>query len=50
MYQTATAWQHPVRFNGLSSGPHALVIQVLGQKNAHATSTKVVVDGFAVHA
>ena len=50
MYQTATAWQHPVSFNGLSSGPHTLVIQVLGQKNAYATSTKVVVDGFVVHA
>ena len=50
MYQAATAWQSPISFTGLSAGPHTMVIQVLGQKNASATSNKVVVDGFIVHA
>jgi len=50
MYQSATAWQSLISFTGLSAGPHTMVIQVLGQKNASATSTKIVVDGFIVHA
>ena len=49
MYQAAAAWQSLVTFNGLSAGPHTMVIQVLGQKNASATGTEVVVDGFIVH-
>jgi hypothetical protein len=49
-YQTATAWQSITTYAGLSAGPHTMVIQVLGQKNAAATGTKVVVDGFIVHA
>ena len=49
MYQSATAWQSPVSFTGLSAGSHTMVIQILGLKNASATSTKVSVDGFIVH-
>jgi len=30
-------------------GAHIIVIRVLHQKNALATGTKVVVDGFVVH-
>ena len=37
-------------FAGCPRVPHTMVIQVLGQKNASATSNKVVVDGFIVHA
>ena len=37
-------------FGGLSSGAHTMVIQVLGTKNASATGTKIVVDGFTIHA
>ena len=36
-------------FGGLSSGAHTMVIQVLGTKNASATGTKIVVDGFTIH-
>ena len=50
MYQAATVWQSLITFAGLSSGPHSMVIKVLGQKNASATGTKVVVDGFIAHA
>ena len=50
MYQVATVWKSLVSFAGLSSGSHTMVIHVLGLKNASATSTKVVVDGFTVHA
>jgi hypothetical protein len=50
LYQSVNAWQSVLTYGGLSSGPHTLVIQVLGQKNAAATSAKVVVDGFVVHA
>jgi hypothetical protein len=37
-------------YGGLSAGAHTMVIQVLGTKNASATGTKVVVDGFTIHA
>ena len=49
LYQAITAWKFAITYGGLTSGPHTMVIQVLGQKNALATSTKVVVDGFVVH-
>jgi bacillopeptidase F len=49
LYKAATTWQSLVSFNGLSAGPHTMVIQVLGLKSAPATGTKVVVDGFIVH-
>jgi hypothetical protein len=50
LYRVATAWQAVISFTGLSAGPHAMVIQVLGQKNAASQSNRVVVDGFVVHA
>jgi bacillopeptidase F len=49
LYRSATQWKFPVSFAGLSSGAHTMVIQVLGRKNASATGTRVVVDGFVVH-
>ena len=49
LYQPATTWHALITFGGLTSGHHTMVIGVLGQKNASATSTKVVVDGFIVH-
>jgi hypothetical protein len=35
-----------VRYTGLTAGFHRIVITVLGKKNAHATNTRVVIDGF----
>jgi hypothetical protein len=49
LYQPATVWQSNVTFRGLTPGSHTLVIHVLGHKNAWATATKVVLDGFIVH-
>lgn len=48
LYGSATAWQSVLTYGGLSSGSHTMVIRVLGQKNASATGTKVVVDAFVV--
>jgi uncharacterized repeat protein (TIGR02543 family) len=48
-YQVANAWQVHLTYGGLSAGTHTLTIQVLGQKNASATSAKVLVDGFVIH-
>jgi hypothetical protein len=50
LYKATTTWQSIVSFSGLSAGNHTLVIQVLNQKNASATATTVVIDGFVVHA
>lgn len=50
LYATANAWKTAIPFTGLSAGSHTMVVHVLGTKNASATSTKVVVDGFTVHA
>ncbi len=50
LYRVATAWQSVISFTGLSAGPHVMVIQVLGQRNAASQSTRVIVDGFVVHA
>ena len=50
LYQPTTSWKALTSFTGLSTGSHTMVVQVLGLKNASSTSTKVVVDGFIVHA
>ena len=50
LYQVATVWKSTVSYTGLTSGPHTMVIQVLGAEEPSATGTKVVVDGFVVHA
>jgi hypothetical protein len=49
LYQKTAVWQSPVTYAGLSTGAHTMVISVLGQKNAAATGTEVLVDGFIVH-
>jgi hypothetical protein len=50
LYAPAQAWKTVIAYAGLGPGTHTLVIQVLGLKDARATATKVVVDGFKVHA
>jgi Divergent InlB B-repeat domain len=50
LYTAAPHWKVPFTFGGLSAGPHTMVIQVLGQKNASSTGTKVIIDGFTIHA
>jgi hypothetical protein len=50
LYAAAQQWQSPVSYSGLAPGIHTIVIQVLDQKNAASSSTKIFVDGFTVHA
>ena len=50
LYASAVGWKSLIPFAGLSPGAHTMVVHVLGVKNPSATSTKVVVDGFTVHA
>lgn len=49
LYASTTAWRSLVTYGGLPPGPHSMVITVLGTKNAAATGTRIVVDGFVVH-
>ena len=50
MYSSAAKWQQTVFSSGpLSAGPHTMVIQLLGTKNASATGTKVMIDAFNLH-
>jgi hypothetical protein len=49
LYGAAQAWRSVIAYAGLAPGTHTLVIQILGLKDAAATGTKVVVDGFKVH-
>jgi bacillopeptidase F len=49
LYASSAHWQTAKSYSGLSSGSHTMQIKALGAKNASATSTKVSVDGFAVH-
>jgi len=46
LYATTTRWQVVKTYGGLAPGTHTIVVEVLGTKNAAATSTKVPVDGF----
>jgi arylsulfatase A-like enzyme len=46
LYRASTTWDVAVRYTGLTAGFHRIVITVLGKKNAHATNTRVVIDGF----
>jgi hypothetical protein len=48
LYAPSTHWQVAESFSGLASGPHTIVVKVLGIKNASSTGTKVVVDAFVV--
>ena len=47
-YSAVTTWQVARPVAGLSDGLHTVVVKVLGSKNAKATGTSVVVDGFVV--
>ena len=49
LYASAMTWRSAVPYTGLSAGAHTMVIKVLGTKNAAATGTRIVVDGFVVH-
>ena len=42
LYRSTTAWHSLISHTGLSAGPHTIVIQALGQKNAAATGKTVV--------
>jgi len=48
LYATSARWQTAKTYGGLAARSHTIVIQVLGTKNAAATSTNVGVDGFVV--
>jgi len=48
LYRSGTTWRYPISFTGLAPGRHTIVIRALHQKNAAATGTKIVVDGFIV--
>ncbi len=50
LYAPVQAWQSAISYSGLAPGAHTMVIRVLGQKRAAATGTRVVIDGFVVHA
>jgi hypothetical protein len=48
LYSSSVNWQIAETYSGLSSGPHTIVVKVLGIKNASSTGTKVVIDAFVV--
>ena len=48
LYAAAAHWQVVKTYGGLAAGSHTIVVQVLGTKNASATSTNVGVDAFVV--
>jgi hypothetical protein len=50
LYAPVQTWRSAISYAGLAPGAHTIVIQVLGQKRAAATGTRVVIDGFVVHA
>ncbi len=49
LYASTAQWQVPESYNGLSPGPHTIVVKVLGTKNPSSKGTAVVVDAFIVH-
>jgi len=49
LYAAAQAWRSVIAYSGLTPGAHTLVVRVLGLRNASATASKVVLDGFDVH-
>jgi Divergent InlB B-repeat domain len=50
MYSSGAKWQQTVFSSGpLAAGPHTMVIQLLGTKNASATGTKVMIDAFNLY-
>ena len=50
LYASATTWRYVVPYAGLPAGAHTMVIRALGTKNPAASGTRIVVDGFVVHA
>ena len=50
LYRATQQWSTTGRsINGLPTGPHRIVITVLGTKNAASTGSTVVLDAFIVH-
>jgi hypothetical protein len=48
LYKASQQWMYLVTVDGLTYGPHNVVIKVLGTKNPASTGTGVVCDGFEV--
>lgn len=48
LYSSTVNWQIAETYSGLASGPHTIVVKVLGIKNASSTGTKVAIDAFVV--
>jgi N-acetylneuraminic acid mutarotase len=49
LYSPTVQWQVHESYSGLSSGPHTIVVKVLGTKNPNSKGTGVVLDAFVVH-
>lgn len=48
LYKSTQTWKVAKTYSGLTSGTHTIQVKALGTKNASATGSKVVVDGFTV--
>jgi hypothetical protein len=48
LYSPTVHWRIAESYAGLASGPHTIVVTVLGTKDASSTGTQVVVDAFVV--
>jgi hypothetical protein len=48
LYAPAVHWQVAESYAGLTSGPHTIVVTVLGTKNTASVGTQAVVDAFVV--
>jgi hypothetical protein len=49
LYSPTRQYRTVQRYGGLAVGSHSIRVEVLGTRNASATSAKVVVDAFVVH-
>jgi len=50
LYAPSIGWQIGEVYAGLTSGPHTVVVKVLGTKNAASAGAQIAVDGFIVTA
>jgi hypothetical protein len=48
LYRSSALWNQQILFGGLADAAHTIVVKVTGTKNASATDSDVVVDGFLV--
>jgi|GEM_PF-1116240 outer membrane protein assembly factor BamB len=46
LYAATQQWQVAIPFENLSNGPHIIEIKVLGTKNAQASGSNIIMDGF----